>query len=157
MTKTEKWHRNLWGLERGTTEEQDRLEKESLMTSSKDRAENLMIVDLVRHDFNEVCHPDTVSVPEAFVVETYSSVHQLVSPVVGELNWDNGIFKSIGKCWWYNDWSTKTKNDENNRSIGRVSSRIYSGSIGWIGFNGYTDLVLLLERSSLKIKLQLLA
>lgn len=137
---------------RGTTEEQDRLEKESLMTSSKDRAENLMIVDLVRHDFNEVCHPDTVSVPEAFVVETYSSVHQLVSTVVGELNWDNGIFKSIGKCFPGGSMTGAPKL-RTMRIIDELEESprgIYSGSIGWVGFNGYTDLSIVIRTVVIK-------
>lgn len=137
---------------RGTTEKQDSLEKESLMNSSKDRAENLMIVDLVRHDFNEVCYPDTVRVPEAFVVETYSSVHQLVSTVAGKLDWKNGIFKSIGKCFPGGSMTGAPKL-RTMRIIDELEESprgIYSGSIGWVGFNGYTDLSIVIRTIVLK-------
>lgn len=137
---------------RGITEKQDSLEKESLMNSSKDRAENLMIVDLVRHDFNEVCYPDTVRVPEAFVVETYSSVHQLVSTVVGELNWENGIFKSIGKCFPGGSMTgaPKLRTMSIIDELEESHRGVYSGSIGWVGFNGYTDLSIVIRTIVIK-------
>lgn len=65
--------------------EADRLQAEKLAQSPKDRAENLMIVDLLRNDIGRVAVPGTVKVPELFVVEPFPAVHHLVSTITGRL------------------------------------------------------------------------
>ncbi|WP_417615219.1 aminodeoxychorismate synthase component I [Oceanisphaera sp.] len=70
---------------RGVTAEQDRQLAEELAVAPKDRAENLMIVDLLRNDIGRVCVPGTVKVPSLFAIESFPAVHHLVSTITGEL------------------------------------------------------------------------
>ncbi|WP_439858786.1 aminodeoxychorismate synthase component I [Pseudomonas sp. MBLB4136] len=65
--------------------QQDAAQAHALMTSLKDRAENLMIVDLLRNDLGRSCRTGSVRVPELFALESYPNVHHLVSAVTGEL------------------------------------------------------------------------
>lgn len=71
---------------RFTNKEKDLASKESLLAATKDRAENLMIVDLLRNDISRTCIAGSVKVPKLFAIESFPAVHHLVSTIEGDLN-----------------------------------------------------------------------
>ncbi|MBP1125615.1 MULTISPECIES: aminodeoxychorismate synthase component I [Pseudomonas] len=80
---------------RGLTPEEDAANAAELLASPKDRAENLMIVDLLRNDLGRSCRTGSVKVPELFSLESYPNVHHLVSSVTGELASDKDALDLI--------------------------------------------------------------
>jgi para-aminobenzoate synthetase component 1 len=70
-----------------------------LITSPKDRAENVMIVDLLRNDLGRVCVPGSIRVPQLVGLESYPQVHHLTSVVVGQLRPDCGVVELLRACW----------------------------------------------------------
>jgi para-aminobenzoate synthetase/4-amino-4-deoxychorismate lyase len=86
---------------RGRWPEEDRALAEALAASPKDRAENLMIVDLIRNDLGRVCRPAGVSVPALQQIERYRTVWQMTSTVTGTLRDDVGLvdlFRALFPC-----------------------------------------------------------
>jgi len=70
-----------------------------LVCSSKDRAENVMIVDLLRNDLGRVCRPGSIRVPQLVGLESYASVHHLTSVVTGELRPECSWVDLLRACW----------------------------------------------------------
>lgn len=137
---------------RGCNTEVDQSLRQDLADSSKDRAENLMIVDLVRHDLNGICVPGSVKVPRAFAIESYSSVHQLVSTVEGQLRADITPFAAIRACFPGGSMTGAPKR-RTMEIIDRLESSargVYAGALGWIGVDGYTDLSIVIRTAVLK-------
>jgi aminodeoxychorismate synthase component I len=116
--------------------------REELANSAKDRAENTMIVDLARNDLGRVCETGSVEVPELCVLESYASVHHLVSTVRGTLRDGVGPTDVIRACFPAGSMTGAPK-VEAMKMIAEVehSQRgIFSGAIGWIGDDGAMDL-----------------
>lgn len=127
---------------RGATREEDMALQEDLLSSQKDRAENLMIVDLVRHDLNSVCEPGSVHVPHAFALESYSSVHQLVSTIRGRLRWNESALSAVRACFPGGSMTgaPKKRTMEIIDELEGTARGVYSGALGWLSFSGALDL-----------------
>ena len=84
---------------RGLTEEFDTVKRAELISSDKERAENLMIVDLMRNDLGRICDYGSVKVNSLFNIESYSTLHQMVSEVEGIVNNDKGLGEIVGNVF----------------------------------------------------------
>lgn len=127
---------------RGKDKEEDLKLQEELKNSEKDRAELLMIVDLERNDIGKISKIGTVKVPELFVIEPYANVNHLVATVVGELD-DNKDCIDVIKATFPGGSITgapKIRSMEIIDELEPTQRNIYTGSIGYIGFNGDMDL-----------------
>ena len=127
---------------RGATPETDATLAQKLVNSVKDRAENTMIVDLLRNDLSRVSEPFSVKVPILCGLETYASVHHLVSVVKAQLALGcDGVdlVKAAFPCGSITG-APKIKAMEIIGEVERVPRGIYCGSIGYFGFDGTVDL-----------------
>lgn len=116
----------------------DQAEAEALAASAKDRAENLMIVDLVRHDLSRVCRPGSVKVPQLNAVESYANVHHLVSTVTGQLEEDRDALDLIMAAFPPGSitGAPKIRAMELIREAEQEARGTYCGALGWIGEGG---------------------
>ncbi|MFC7400524.1 aminodeoxychorismate synthase component I [Chelatococcus sp. GCM10030263] len=120
---------------------EDETRKAELLASEKDRAENLMIVDLLRNDLSRTCRPHTVETPVLCGIESYASVHHLVSVVTGQLEAGRTAVDLLRGAFPGGSitGAPKVRAMEIISAIEREARGVYCGSIGFLGFNGQAD------------------
>ncbi len=119
------------------TTEDNRLANE-LLASEKDRAENVMIVDLVRSDLGKVCIPGSIEVPKLFAIEKYPTVWQMVSTICGSKRTDIDATELLRACFPGGSvtGAPKIRAMEIIDELEPTQRGVYCGAIGYIGFDG---------------------
>ena len=120
---------------------QNELLVQDLRTNPKDRAENLMIVDLLRNDLGKSCTPGTVQVPGLFEVESYATVHHLVSTITGELAAGRDALDLLRDCFPGGSVTGAPKQRAMDiiEQLEPQRREVYCGAIGYVGFDGNMD------------------
>ncbi len=120
---------------------EDLMRREALQASAKDRAENLMIVDLLRNDLGKVCAPGSIMVPELFKLESFSRVHHLISTVTGQLSEEESAVSLLQACFPGGSitGAPKVRAMEVIEELEPQRRGVYCGAIGYLGFDGAMD------------------
>lgn len=127
---------------RGNGQAEDERLAADLAMSTKDRAENAMIVDLVRNDLGKVCKFGSVVAPSLFVVERYATVHQLVSTIRGELDEGRDVVDLVRACFPPGSMTGAPKIEAMTilERLEPTERGPYAGALGWLDFGGTADL-----------------
>jgi len=137
---------------RGDMAIEDEKLKEELLSSEKDRAELIMIIDLERNDLGKVCDYGSVRVKELITLESYATVFHLVSTIRGKLYEDKNHIDCIKACFPGGSitGAPKIRAMEILEELEPTKRGIYTGSIGYLGFNGETDLNIVIRTMIVK-------
>lgn len=137
---------------RGKNSKEDTQLAEALLASEKDRAENTMIVDLMRNDLSRVCDADSVEVTQLCGLESYETVHHLVSAVEGKLIDGNDAIDLLQATFPPGSitGAPKVRAMEIISELETVARGVYCGSVGFIGFDGNMDTSVVIRTYILK-------
>ncbi len=126
---------------RGLTPEDDAELAKGLQSSEKNRAENLMIVDLLRNDFSKSCEPFSVKVPKLFDLESFANVHHLVSTIEGKIETGISALEFFIRCFPGGSitGAPKKRAMEIIRDLEEHPRNIYCGSVCYLSANGNFD------------------
>ncbi|MGO1070341.1 aminodeoxychorismate synthase component I [Lysobacter sp. CA199] len=129
-------------IRRSRDPQRDAQYAQRLAVSDKDRAENLMIVDLMRNDLNRVAVRGSVEVPKLREIESYRTVHQLVSTVEAQLRPDRSLIDLLRATFPGGSISgaPKQRTMQIIDRLERSARGVYCGSIGYLGYNRVADL-----------------
>jgi para-aminobenzoate synthetase len=122
--------------------ERDARAAAALADSVKDRAENLMITDLLRHDLGRVSQPGTVRVPDLMAVEAFATVHHLVSTITARLRPEADALDAVAAAFPPGSMTgaPKERTVEILDALEPAARGIYGGAIGWLGVDGAAEL-----------------
>ncbi|WP_330924670.1 aminodeoxychorismate synthase component I [Candidatus Sororendozoicomonas aggregata] len=129
-------------IARGADDISDKRNAQILTNSEKDRAENLMIVDLLRNDLGKVCEIGSIAVPRLFALESFANVHHLVSEVTGKLRPTINLFNVLSSIFPGGSitGAPKIRAMEIIRELEAGPRSAYCGSVGYVSSNGNMDM-----------------
>lgn len=123
-------------------EAQDEASRAALAASEKDKAENLMIVDLMRNDLARSCAAGSVKVERLFEVSSYATLHHMASTVTGQKREDVSTLEAVRDCFPPGSMTGAPKISAMRWCLEHEGIRrgVYSGALGWFGGDGSCDL-----------------